>query len=200
MVFSKNGKLLTYSISRGQQRLAGAQHVLSVLSVQPTLGTMASYILCCFVILQVLPPQTFKGLLQVSLGAIAFSKDGNLLTYSISKGGSDWQELKMMRIDQSSGKAEELKDVLKHVKFSSTAWTHDHKVRQSSSGLQCLLANPPTLGQALSCINNCTYKLMAWQRVPECTNCSESVPRWGQHHWKQDEAVRSAALICNGMC
>eukprot|EP00891_Asterochloris_glomerata_P009877 jgi/Astpho2/9877/fgenesh1_pm.00152_%23_2_t len=63
----------------------------------------------------------------VSLGALAFSKDGNLLTYSISKGGSDWQELKMMRIDQGSGKAEELKDVLKHVKFSSTAWTHDHK-------------------------------------------------------------------------
>ena len=67
----------------------------------------------------------------MSLGAIAFSKDGKLLTYSISKGGSDWQELKMMRIDQGSGKAEELKDVLKHVKFSSTAWTHDHKVRQS---------------------------------------------------------------------
>ena len=72
---------------------------------------------------------------QVALGALAFSKDGNLLTYSISKGGSDWQELKMMRIDQGSGKAEELKDVLKHVKFSSTAWTHDHKVRRSSSGL-----------------------------------------------------------------
>ena len=100
----------------------------------------------------------------MSLGAIAFSKDGKLLTYSVSKGGSDWQELKMMRIDQGSGKAEELKDVLKHVKFSSTTWTHDHKVRHSSSGLQRLLAEPTTPGQALSCVNKCTYMLTAWQQ------------------------------------
>ena len=30
---------------------------------------------------------------QVALGAMAFSKDGNLLTYSISRDSSDWQEL-----------------------------------------------------------------------------------------------------------
>ena len=67
---------------------------------------------------------------QVALTRNAFSKDGNLLAYAFAAGGSDWNQCKVMKVDQDAGTATDLDDVLKHVKFSSLAWTHDHKVRR----------------------------------------------------------------------
>lgn len=57
-------------------------------------------------------------------------------------GGSDWRTIKVMRIDQASGKGEDLSDVLEHVKFSSMAWTHDNKAcppQQQCSPLSIIL-------------------------------------------------------------
>ena len=45
-------------------------------------------------------------------------------------GGSDWRTTKLKRVDPATGAAEDLEDALEHVKFSSTAWTHDNKVRR----------------------------------------------------------------------
>ena len=57
----------------------------------------------------------------------AFSKDGSLMAYSLSSGGSDWRRVKFLELDTLTSKFAEMPDVLNHVKFSSMAWSHDHK-------------------------------------------------------------------------
>lgn len=54
----------------------------------------------------------------VSLSTLALSTDGNYLGYSISRGGSDWNELFVR--DLSTGT--DLPDHLEWIKFSSIAW------------------------------------------------------------------------------
>ena len=54
----------------------------------------------------------------VSLSGMDISKDGNYLAYGISKSGSDWVEIHVKNIQTK----EELKDVIKWVKFSGIAW------------------------------------------------------------------------------
>ena len=50
--------------------------------------------------------------------------------------GSDWETIKMMRINATGG-PEALPDTLVNVKFSSTGWTPDDKVRTGPrSGMQ----------------------------------------------------------------
>jgi len=44
----------------------------------------------------------------------------------LHSGGSDWVTVHVMSIDQETGAPTKLADELKHVKFSSLAWTHDH--------------------------------------------------------------------------
>lgn len=58
----------------------------------------------------------------VSLNGKAFSENGKYLAYGISKSGSDWITIKFK---EAPGK--DLPDTLEKVKFSSMAWTHDHK-------------------------------------------------------------------------
>lgn len=65
---------------------------------------------------------------QVALGQTRFSKDGKLMAYTLSSGGSDWVYIKVLTIDQQTGETSDLEDKLEYVKFSSLAWTHDHKV------------------------------------------------------------------------
>ena len=65
---------------------------------------------------------------QVALGQTKFSKDGKLMAYTLSSGGSDWVYIKVLTIDQETGETTDLDDKLEYVKFSSLAWTHDHKV------------------------------------------------------------------------
>ena len=64
----------------------------------------------------------------MALGQTKFSKDGKLMAYTLSSGGSDWVYIQVLAIDQETGETTDLDDKLEYVKFSSLAWTHDHKV------------------------------------------------------------------------
>jgi len=59
----------------------------------------------------------------IALSGTAASDDGRYLAYSLSTSGSDWQELHVR--DVETGR--DLSDVVKWVKFSGIAWTHDNK-------------------------------------------------------------------------
>jgi len=70
----------------------------------------------------VLDPNTLSADGTVALSGIQVSNGGNLLAYSLSASGSDWQEWKVR--DVETGK--DLSDDLKWVKFSGASWTHDN--------------------------------------------------------------------------
>ncbi len=59
----------------------------------------------------------------VALSGISYSDDGRYMAYSVSSGGSDWQEWKVREVE--SGK--DLSDDIKWVKFSGASWTKDGK-------------------------------------------------------------------------
>ena len=59
----------------------------------------------------------------IALTIPAFSMDGKLLAYGISKSGSDWQEVRILNIE--TGK--EYPEVIKWLKFSNVAWKHDNQ-------------------------------------------------------------------------
>ncbi|HEY4563986.1 MAG TPA: S9 family peptidase, partial [Thermoanaerobaculia bacterium] len=59
----------------------------------------------------------------IAMTGWSVSEDGKLLAYGLSSGGSDWQEWRVR--DVETGR--DLPDVLKWVKFSLAAWTHDNK-------------------------------------------------------------------------
>lgn len=63
----------------------------------------------------------------VALSGTAFSEDGQLMAYKLSSGGSDWVYIKVLTVNQETGETTDLEDKLEFVKFSSLAWTHDHK-------------------------------------------------------------------------
>lgn len=58
----------------------------------------------------------------VSLSAISLSPDGNLMAYSVSYSGSDWQEWRIRNV--ATGK--DLPDLIKWSKFSGASWTKDN--------------------------------------------------------------------------
>lgn len=57
------------------------------------------------------------------LQGYAFSEDGEYLAYGTSASGSDWVEIRFLRVED----AEPLEDRLERVKFSCMSWTHDGK-------------------------------------------------------------------------
>ncbi len=59
----------------------------------------------------------------IALTIPAFSMDGKLLAYGISKSGSDWQEVRILNIE--TGK--EYPEVIKWLKFSNVAWKHNNQ-------------------------------------------------------------------------
>jgi prolyl oligopeptidase len=59
----------------------------------------------------------------VALSGTGLTEDGKLLAYALSSGGSDWQEWHVREVETGR----DLPDVLKWVKFSNVAWTHDNK-------------------------------------------------------------------------
>ncbi len=65
-----------------------------------------------------LDPNTFSKDGTVALSGISFNKEGNLLAYSISSGGSDWREVYVMNTETG----EKLNDHLKWIKFSGMSW------------------------------------------------------------------------------
>lgn len=65
-----------------------------------------------------LDPNTFSEDATTSLGQVSFSKDGSIVAYAISEGGSDWR--KIIIIDAET--KEVLEDTLVDVKFSGISW------------------------------------------------------------------------------
>lgn len=65
-----------------------------------------------------LDPNTFTKDGTTSLASIEFSKDGELLIYSISEAGSDWRKVIVRNVETN----EIIGDTLRDVKFSGFAW------------------------------------------------------------------------------
>ncbi|SKB72895.1 prolyl oligopeptidase [Parapedobacter luteus] len=65
-----------------------------------------------------LDPNKFSTDGTTSLAGIAFSKDGSLVAYQISEGGSDWTKVVAIRADDKTV----IGDTLVDVKFSGLAW------------------------------------------------------------------------------
>lgn len=65
-----------------------------------------------------LDPNTFSEDGTVSLGSLSFSKNGKLLAYSISEGGSDWRKILVMNTESK----EIIEDTIVGVKFGTISW------------------------------------------------------------------------------
>ena len=65
-----------------------------------------------------LDPNTFSEDGTTSLADVSFSKDGSLVAYQLSHGGSDWRTVTVLRTDDKSVVGDSLVDV----KFSGIAW------------------------------------------------------------------------------
>ena len=66
-----------------------------------------------------------------------------LSAVSACSGGSDWETIHVLQINNDTGAATVLNDTLNNVKFSSTAWSPDSKVC-SRSAIRVLRLNPET--------------------------------------------------------
>ena len=66
-------------------------------------------------------PNTFSDDGTISLGGTSVSNDGSMIAYSISDGGSDWREWRIMNIDSG----EVLADHIRWSKFSNATWEND---------------------------------------------------------------------------
>ncbi|HEX2722748.1 MAG TPA: prolyl oligopeptidase family serine peptidase [Gemmatimonadaceae bacterium] len=70
-----------------------------------------------------LDPNTLSADGTVALSVATESPNGRLLGYSVSRSGSDWQEVRVR--DVETGR--DMRDTLKWVKFSGISWTRDNK-------------------------------------------------------------------------
>ncbi len=75
-----------------------------------------------------LDPNTFAEDGTTSLGGANFSKNGKILAYSISEGGSDWRKILVMDTE----KKEIIEDTIIDVKFSGMSWYKDEGFYYSS--------------------------------------------------------------------
>lgn len=65
-----------------------------------------------------LDPNTFSKDGTTSLGGVSFSKNGKLVAYSISEGGSDWRKIILKNVETK----EIIEDTIIDVKFSGMSW------------------------------------------------------------------------------
>ncbi|MGB1210145.1 prolyl oligopeptidase [Lacinutrix venerupis] len=65
-----------------------------------------------------LDPNSFSDDGTTSLGGTSFSKDGKILAYAISEGGSDWRKILIMNTETK----EIIEDTIVDVKFSGMSW------------------------------------------------------------------------------
>ncbi len=109
----------------------------------------------------------------VALSNFQPSEDGKLLAYSISRGGSDWNEI-LVR-DTATGK--DTGDHLKWVKFSSLSWAKD------GSGFYYSRYDAPAPGAALTQKNEfqklCFHKIGTPQSEDKLIYERKDRPRWG---------------------
>ena len=109
----------------------------------------------------------------VALANFTPSEDGKLLGYSISRGGSDWNEI-LVR-DVATGK--DTGDHLKWVKFSGISWAKD------GSGFYYSRYNAPAEGAALTQKNEfqklCFHKIGTPQSEDTLIYERKDHPRWG---------------------
>ena len=75
-----------------------------------------------------LDPNTFSNDGTTSLSGLSFSKDGTMLAYSISEGGSDWRKI----ITISTETKELVEDTIVDVKFSGVSWKYNDGFYYSS--------------------------------------------------------------------
>ena len=71
---------------------------------------------------EILNPNLLTAEGTVALVNLACSHDGTLFAYALSRHGSDWQEIRIRRVDAGQDYAE----VLRWCKFTRIAWTHDN--------------------------------------------------------------------------
>jgi len=65
-----------------------------------------------------LDPNTFSKEGTTSLSTVSFSKDGSIVAYALSAGGSDWRKIVVMDVNTKTI----LEDTLKDIKFSGISW------------------------------------------------------------------------------
>ncbi len=120
-----------------------------------------------------LDPNKLSGDGTVALSNFQPSEDGKLLAYSISRGGSDWNEI-LVR-DTATGK--DTGDHLKWVKFSGLSWAKD------GSGFYYSRYDAPAPGAALTQKNEfqklCFHKIGTPQSEDKLIYERKDHPRWG---------------------
>lgn len=88
-----------------------------------------------------LDPNTFSEDGTASLSGFSVSKDGMYAAYSISRGGSDWNTIQVMRLDTR----EVLTDQIEWVKFSGISWWKNgffySRFPEPEEGTELMLAN-----------------------------------------------------------
>ena len=86
-----------------------------------------------------LDPNEFSEEGTVSLGSTSFTKDGSLVAYTISEGGSDWRKAIILNAETK----EQIGDTLVNLKFTDIAW-------QGNEGFYYSSYDKPEEGSALS--------------------------------------------------
>ena len=71
---------------------------------------------------ELLDPNLLSADGTVALGGVSVSRDGRLLAYAVSAGGSDWQTWRVRRVPDAGESGADLPETLSWSKFSGAAW------------------------------------------------------------------------------
>jgi prolyl oligopeptidase len=117
-----------------------------------------------------LDPNKFSTDGTTSLAGISFSKDGSLVAYQLSEGGSDWRKVVVLKTDDKSV----VGDTLIDVKFSGLAW-------KGNEGFYYSSYEKPKIGSSLSAMTDVHklyfHKLNTPQKDDELVFGGESLKR-----------------------
>ena len=117
-----------------------------------------------------LDPNKFSTDGTTSLAGISFSKDGSLVAYQLSEGGSDWRKVVVLNAEDKSV----VGDTLIDVKFSGLAW-------KGNEGFYYSSYEKPKAGSALSAMTDVHklyfHKLNTPQKEDELVFGGESLKR-----------------------
>jgi len=120
-----------------------------------------------------LDPNTLSADGTIALSGAEVSKDGRLLAYGTSSGGSDWQQWRVR--DVASGK--DTDDVIDWVKFSSASWAAD------ASGFYYSRYDAPVGDDALKAVNEqhkvYFHRIGTSQAEDRLVYARPDQPRWG---------------------